>query len=73
MVVIPSWELTDSENWVLLFKGGIGKCMIEDSDRFLSQGKKTAECSECGSRKRQENLAQSHGYPSLTNVMGFQR
>ena len=58
MVVIPSWELTDSENWVLLFKGGIGKCMIEDSDRFLSQARKQLSAANVV-QKEAENLAQS--------------
>ena len=58
MAVIPSRELTDSENLVLLFKGGIGKCMIEDSERFLSQARKQLSAANVV-QQQAENLAQS--------------
>lgn len=58
MAVIPSRELTDAENWTLLVKGGIGKCMIEDAERFLSQARKQLSAANVV-QQQAENLAQS--------------
>lgn len=58
MAIIPSRELTEAENWTLLFKGGIGKSMIEDADRFLSQARKQLSAANVV-QQQAENLTQS--------------
>lgn len=37
MVAVPKRELTDSEELIILLKGGLGGSMIKDSEIFLSQ------------------------------------